>query len=707
MIDQLKSFDFHFDGPMTDGMQSIPLGNGEMGANIWMEKDGLLRLLFSRTDAWSEACRLIKTGLYTLSLSPNPFKSGAQFHFSLADATLYIRAENTEIRLYMDKNAPCMRLSVSSASPVDVCLAPVNYRDRAYEWPQDDSNYHMLESPVSFPESADTVFAEKHSVGLYHFNEDSCYEYSMRLQSLAGAMSETDPLLHRIFGSAAFSEEMAVSDSCLRASGICEASVSIFTLTQADSSPEKWHAALKALIEKHGSEQADTHSRHAVRWADAWNRCYVIASGSNEAFSVSRAFLYQRYMNLCAGEGAFPIKFNGSIYTADQIEGHPGNYDARRWGGPYWIQNTRLLYWAMLSCGDYEQMKPFLRMCVDLIPVSRERVRSYWNHEGMLLPETFTFFGSHANCCYGYPDEHGIRRREYGIFTQPGDIPNRYIRWHYSGMVEIAYMMMRYAAESGDTAFLPDALAFSREVILFFLNHFETVDGKLMMIPVSSMETWQHCLNDLPDISGLTVLAEAIEACGGADETLLALCKQLKAALPALPMETVSGKRLLAPCEVKVDPVTRNVENPELYAVFPFEQFALGKPDLQLARDTYFARRFRHDGGWSQDPVQSALLGLTEEAKRHVIRQSKMTDKRSIFPAFWGPNFDETPDQDHGSNILLAIAAMLYQKDAPNQLLPAWPKEWDVEFRLPAGPGKFVRCAYHHGTAELIRYEDA
>jgi len=706
VTNQLKAFDFEYSGFMKDGLQSIPLGNGEIGANVWMEADGAVRLLFSRSDAWSEACRLIKTGLYTLSLSPNPFSSGAQFHFSLADATLLIRADGVQVRLYMDRNAPGLRLHVSSDTPVDVRLAPVNYRSSAFEWPEDPSNYHMQHAPVSCPEAADTVFSEEHVLGQYHFNQTSCYEYSMRLQSLEGAMSGPDPLLHRVFGCAAFSEDMQAADGCLRAVGVCELSASVFSCTLPGSSPDAWRAEIGRLFALHCPEPDDAHALHAARWQKDWQRCYVVASGSEDAFSVSRAFLYQRYMNLIAGSGEYPIKFNGSLFTAGQMAGHPGNYDARNWGGPYWIQNTRLVYWAMLACGDYALMKPFLRLCIGLIPVSRERVRAYWNHDGMLLPETFTFFGTHANCCYGYPDRQGVRRGSESVCTQKGDLPNRYIRWHYSGMVEIAWMMMQYVLRSGDTAFLPDALEFSRQVILFFLSHFERLDGKLMMIPVSSMETWQHCLNDLPDVSGLTVLIGAIEACAGADDELLRLCAELKAALPDLPTETVNGKRVLAPCEVKVDPLTRNVENPELYAVFPFGQYGLGKAGLDMARDTYFARRFRHDGGWSQDPVQSALLGLTGEARRHAVRQSRMVDKRSIFPAFWGPNFDETPDQDHGSNIILGVAAMLFQSGC-GRVLPAWPEEWDVSFRLPAGPGRFVRCVFRDGEIASLDYENA
>ena len=62
----------------------------------------------------------------------------------------------------------------------------------------------------------------------------------------------------------------------------------------------------------------------------------------------------------------------------------------------------------------------------------------------------------------------------------------------------------------------------------------------------------------------------------------------------------------------------------------------------------------------------------------------------SRFPAFWGPNFDWIPDQTHGGNALMTLQTMLLQHVGDRLLLlPAWPRDWDVEFRLHA-PGRTV-----------------
>ncbi len=702
MSEWLHSYDFCFSGPMADGMQSIPLGNGEMGANVWYEEDGALRLLISRTDCWSESMRLLKAGLITLRLTPNPFQEEIHFRFSLADATLHVFSREADVRLYMDANAPCLRARVSAQTPTAAQIRVENYRDQAYDW-DDASNYHLQSSPVRFPESADSVFSGPNSVGQYHCNQSSCYRYTLKTQSLEHfADRQADPLLRRVFGCAVYGD-LEVRGDALCGAPALGTDFSVYSLTLPDSTPEIWRSELDALYAAHGAEQAGSYAAHAAWWQKQWADCYVHCPGEGDAHDVARAFLYQRYMNLCAGGGEYPIKFNGSIFTAGQPKDHPGNYDARNWGAPYWIQNTRLIYWAMLACGDYRQMQPMLKMCIDLIPISRERVRRYYNHEGMLLPETFSLFGTYACSNYGYPDVHGRRQNACSL---PGDVPNPYIRWHFNGMVELAYLMLRYVRQSGDNGFLPDALAFCREVLLFFLNHFGYLDGRLLLAPVSSLETWQNCANDTPDIAGLTALTGVILSSDAADEPLRELCRKMQASLPALPIRTVNGKRMIAPCETKVDPVPRNVENAELYPVFPFDLYGLGKPDLAMARDTYAARVYRHDGGWSTDPVWAARLGLTDEAERHILREARMVDKRCVFPAFWGPNFDETPDQDHGSVVILTIANMLLQPDAPENLFPAWPKKWDVEFRLPSGEGRYIHARLENGKLVFAKTEN-
>ena len=93
-----------------------------------------------------------------------------------------------------------------------------------------------------------------------------------------------------------------------------------------------------------------------------------------------------------------------------------------------------------------------------------------------------------------------------------------------------------------------------------------------------------------------------------------------------------------------------------------------------------------------------AYLGLADEARRIRCGPARSHDDRSRFPAFWGPNYDWVPDQDHGSILLKTVQAMLMQTDGRKiYLLPAWPADWDVRFKLHAPYRTVVEGEYRGG----------
>ena len=90
-----------------------------------------------------------------------------------------------------------------------------------------------------------------------------------------------------------------------------------------------------------------------------------------------------------------------------------------------------------------------------------------------------------------------------------------------------------------------------------------------------------------------------------------------------------------------------------------------------------------------------AYLGLADDARKAIVSRARSHDRGERFPAFWGPNYDWTPDQDHGGVLMKTLQAMLLQTDGRQIfLLPAWPKEWDVEFKLHAPQQTIVEGVY-------------
>jgi hypothetical protein len=86
-----------------------------------------------------------------------------------------------------------------------------------------------------------------------------------------------------------------------------------------------------------------------------------------------------------------------------------------------------------------------------------------------------------------------------------------------------------------------------------------------------------------------------------------------------------------------------------------------------------------------------------------VAARAKSKDAGSRFPAFWGPNYDWVPDQDHGSIILKTLQAMIIQSEGRQiHLFPAWPKEWNVDFKLRAPFRTIIEGNFINGRASVV-----
>jgi hypothetical protein len=167
------------------------------------------------------------------------------------------------------------------------------------------------------------------------------------------------------------------------------------------------------------------------------------------------------------------------------------------------------------------------------------------------------------------------------------------------------------------------------------------------------------------------------------------------------PRAKLNGEELLV-AALEMDRC-HNTENPELYCIFPYRLYGIGKDGLELARKTYEFRVRRLNYGWCQDSIQAAFLGLGDDAARQVSRRAAARSKIHRFPAMWGPNSDWVPDQDHGNNLMTTLQYMLLQTDGGKiRVLPAWPKKWDVSFRLHGAGKTVVECVYRGGKIETL-----
>ena len=334
-------------------------------------------------------------------------------------------------------------------------------------------------------------------------------------------------------------------------------------------------------------------------------------------------------------------------------------------------------------------MQPLFKMFRDILPNNEKEVRDFYHHDGAYFAETKPFYG--------------------GINKLKPDSPGKYTDFYYTPILELSAMMLDYYAYTGDKNFARETLLPIADAgMKFFDQHWPHENGKLVLDPDNSIEMFWKARNPAPDIAGLRwVLPEllALPADLTTGEQRSRWQRFLKE-IPELPVGETNGVKVLLPAEVYGP--RHNSENPELYAVYPFRHFGLNKPDLDLAKATFTARRFKDDGCWRQSGVQAALLGDTATARKNVVFVLQRKEPQCRFPAFWAHGSDYVPDEDNGGHGIHALQLMLMQSEGRKiYLLPAWPKNWNASFKLHAPLNTTVEGVVRDGKVESLKVTPA
>jgi len=92
----------------------MPLGNGDIGINVWVEPCGDLVFYIGKTDAWGEFGQLYKVGRVRVSLRVDgvPLLAGESFRWALRleEGAIVVTADRGEARLWVDAHHPNIHL---------------------------------------------------------------------------------------------------------------------------------------------------------------------------------------------------------------------------------------------------------------------------------------------------------------------------------------------------------------------------------------------------------------------------------------------------------------------------------------------------------------------------------------------------------------------------------------------------------------------
>lgn len=723
----------------------MPCGGGDIGLNVWVENGDLLFYL-SRSGTFDENNCLLKQGRFRISLLPKNLFDGAASSAStllpreqsvaqstsllkpqptllstfrqelkLNDGYVEVQMGETILQLWVDVFHPVVHVEIESRKAVTAQVSYENwrYRDREIRKGEGQQCSYKWAPPKGSVTTADSITLAPNRLLFFHRNSvQTLFDFAVNQQGLDSVKPLLmNPLSQLTFGGCLLTDDLtytgkthgtyADTDYCAWQFRSTQPrrrqALRIVLHTAQTSDIAQWEEGLQQTIFSLHPQRDKLRTRQW--WNAFWQRSFI---RMNEGV-MARNYTLFRYMLACNAYGSVPTKFNGGLFTFDPglvDSRQPFTPDYRKWGGgTMTAQNQRLVYWPLLASGDADMMIAQFDFYRRMLRNAELRTETYWGHAGACFAEQIENFG------LPNPAEYGFKRPDW---FDKGLEYNAWLEYEWDTVLEFCQMILethRYA-DADITHYRP----LIESSLRFFDEHYRYLaqrrgrqaldgEGHLVLFPGSACETYKMANNASSTIAALKTVLETYREVIGADT----IWQKMLSTLPPIPLRTLDGREMISPA--KSWERINNVETPQLYPVFPWRMYALGSEGLETARNTYFhdpdALKFRSHIGWKQDNIWAACLGLADEAGR--LAQAKLADGPHRFPAFWGPGYDWTPDHNWGGSGMIGLQEMLLQPGAHGEirLFPAWPREWDVHFKLHAPQQTTVEAELKQGR--LVR----
>ena len=711
---------------------SMPCGGCDIGMNVWVENGDVL-FYVSQSGWFDENNTLLKAGRWRLHFDTSPF-NGSDFRqtLSLDEGCITVEGGGVSVRLWVDVEQPVVFVALSTRQSGQVTLSYENwrYRDRPLTKAECQQSSYKWVLPEGTVTRADSIVAHENELSFFHHNrQQTVFDFTLQRENLQTIASHIDnPLAGLLMGGKMYAPGF-------RFTGTTDG-------TYAGTHYRAWNYIAEnsrncgLMIDlrylRHEQYQLtavdgcgtigpfvfqDVNMAKSARlcrqwWHSYWQRSWIQTDSNDPALlSVLRNYELMRFMMGCNARGRWPMKFNGGLFTFDPVfadETAAFTPDYRKWGGgTMTAQNQRLLYWPLLKSGDTDLMAAQLDTYLRMLPTAELWTQHHWGHRGACFSEQIENSGLPNPAEYGKHkdgDDWGVER-------------NAWLEYEWDTALEFC-MMALLAHEYGGLD-IRKYEPMIESCLRFFDEHYQLLarqrgakaldaDGHLIIFPGSGCETYKQAYNPSSTIAALRTVATAYRrylsrglsyAEAPPQPTAATYPDSLLQRLPPIPLRVVQGDTCIAPAVVWSR--IQNVETPQLYPVFPWRVYGCGRPDLHIARNTYLkdphALEMRSTKGWKQDNIWAACLGLTDEARR--LNAEKLSPGPYRFTAFWDPGFDWAPDLNRGGAAMIGLQEMLLQETPDGELLlfPAWPREWNVRFRLHATGGRTVEAAIVDG----------
>jgi hypothetical protein len=730
-----ESYDVVWNSQSKNSSESMPCGGGSIGLNVWVENNELL-LYISKSDAFEENNALNKLGRLRVVISPNPFID-AEFkqELILNDGNVKVSSskgdEKTELNVWIDVFRPVIHIDMESSVARTVTATYENWRTETYKERAGENfqNSYRWTSFDIYTYKDSISFLDDNVFFFHRNNEATVFDVNVKLQGLDNVKEQFfNPIKNNTYGGLLFGEKMIPSGnthgkyvdadykgwSLKSKNPVRKQSIELCLFTKQTAKLDEWKNGLLQVVSESKANSKMARQKTLDWWHQYWNRSHIFidpdkSKNNSEQWQVGHNYQLFRYMLGCNAYGTSPTKFNGGLFTYDPVFVDSSLHytaDFRKWcGGTMTAQNQRLVYFPMLKSGDFDMMKPQFDFYLKALRNVEIRSEQIWGHKGAAFTEQIENYGLSNPYEYGWNRPEGIDK---------GNDYNAWTEYIWDTTLEFCFMILetnRYADKD-----ISEYIPLIESCLTFYDLHYQYLalkrginpldgNGKLILYPSTGAETYKMAYNSTSTIAALkTVLAHLIEL----PERYLSKEQREKwntmlSRIPNITFTQYNGHVTIAPAQAYQR--IQNEESTQLYPVFPWGIFGVGKAGLDTAINTWKydpkVNEFKSHVGWKQDNIWAARLGLTDDAKNLCLK--KMKDSGRRFPAYWGPGFDWTPDHNWGGSGMIGLQEMLMQTtDDKIYILPAWPKDWDADFKLNAPKNTIVECIYKNGKIEKL-----
>ena len=565
-------YDVVWDEPSDVETESMPLGNGDLAMQSWVERTtGDLLYYAQPSSSYEENGQLLKLILGRLHIATNtsaPLDSAAtttsahpsapspsplitnfrqRLHLlNMSQTITYTLASSMDVSIviWVDRYRPVIHFTTTTSLPATATLSIEMWRTQptsmdwwswGYYCAADTTN---VDPDTFVPSGLELSPSAAGELLWYHRNghqsvENRTYLHALKLQSLEGVgLEERDVLHNRTFGGFVTTHDRTGKRWSRAAAGIdpktavlvanvstlqplTDLSFHLYTTTATTDTAEQYLDLLKQQVANMSAkDELEAWTAHESYWAEFHNRSHIELTihgvNASASYNLSRNLLLQRTLDGMDGLSPYPIHFNGQAWNiGDNVTGNGPDY--RQWGSAFWWQNVREPYYPAVQSGDWDILRSMFDFYHSLLPVQEIRVQQYYNHSGAYYEETTALYGLMVDGVFGYLCDGTV-----AIHGNPT------VRLHWDGSLELCLLMVDYYRHTADTHFLQHRLLpVCSSILTFFREHYPQRDeyNHTVYFPSQALETWwcqdpfnvSNCVtNSVVFVSGLSAVLRGL-----------------------------------------------------------------------------------------------------------------------------------------------------------------------------------------------------